>query len=106
MDNRIGAMRARIDLQAPTKVGDVTTYVSVLPTGTTIAAQAWTVSSMEGIVGNALTLTRVQKFKIRYRSVLKSAWRVQWGLRYFNITGIDPDDKKVWIFLTCKEATS
>lgn len=105
MDNRIGAMRARIDLQAPTKIGDVTTYVTV-DKGASLPAQAWSISSVEGIVGSALSLTRVQKFKIRYRSVLKSSWRVRWGLRNFNITGIDADEKNTFIFLTCKEATS
>jgi SPP1 family predicted phage head-tail adaptor len=76
--------------------GKITAWADVA----TVWAKAWTVSSNE----QAGTLLRVQKFKIRFRSVLKSAWRVKYGDRYFNITGIDPDENNEFIFLTCKEA--
>lgn len=70
----------------------------------TVWAKAWTVSSSEGTGGMQTSMIRVQKFGIRYRSVLRSDWRVKWGIRYFAITGIDPIGRE-WIYLTCKEAT-
>lgn len=108
MDNRIGAMKkARISLEAPTKVSDnmggyVSTY-TVVPGGSNIPAQAWTTSSTEAASGDYITSVRVQKFKIWYRPVLKTNWRVRWNNRYFSITAADPDDRNRFLFLTCKE---
>jgi len=107
MNSRIGDMVARISLEAPTKVSDgmggfVSTYTTV-PGGSNIPAQAWTTSSTEVTTGDAINVIRVQKFKIWYRTVLKGSWRVKWGQRYFSITAADPDDKNLFIYLTCKE---
>jgi len=44
---------------------------------TTVWAKAWTVSSNEQTDAKQMTLTRIQKFKIRYRSILKSSWRIK-----------------------------
>jgi len=107
MDNRIGAMNKRIDLQAATKTpdglgGTISAWTTV-PGGSNIPAQAWTTSSTEAETGDYINVVRVQKFKIWYRTVLKTAWRVKWGVRYFSITAADPDEKNQFIFLTCKE---
>jgi SPP1 family predicted phage head-tail adaptor len=101
----IGELNKRITLQAQTRTSDgmggfVTGWTDIA----TVWAKAWTISSTEQTGAAQTSLFRVQKFKIRYRSVLKSAWRVKYGDRYFNITGIDPDAKNEFIFLTCKEA--
>jgi SPP1 family predicted phage head-tail adaptor len=101
----IGELNKRITLQAQIRTSDgmggfVTGWTDIIP----IWAKAWTVSSTEQSGASQLSLIRVQKFKIRYRSVLKSSWRVKYGDRFFNITGIDPDEKNEFIFLTCKEA--
>lgn len=108
---RIGDLDKRITLQAPTLAPDsmggfTTTYVDI----TTVWAKAWTVSSSDQQQGGQAGLIRVQKFCIRFRTVLKSAWRIRWdsvsGTRYFAITGIDPDGKNEWIYLTCKETSA
>ena len=107
MSKRIGDLTSRITLEAPTKIpdsmGGTIQSWSAVPGGSNIPAQAWTTSSTETTTGDYLSSVRVQKFKIWYRTVLKANWRVKWGLRYFSITAADPDDKNLFIFLTCKE---
>jgi SPP1 family predicted phage head-tail adaptor len=101
----IGQLKERITLQQTTRTPDgMGSFVISWSNVATIWARAWTVSSTEGIAGAQVTMIRVQKFGIRYRSVMKPSWRVKWGDRYFNITGIDPDEKREFIYLTCKEA--
>lgn len=100
----IGELNQRITLQYATKTSDpaggsTKSWVDYA----TIWAKAWTVSSGESTEAKQTTLTRIQKFKIRYRSVLKGDWRVKFGTRYFAIHSIDPDDKREFIYLTCKE---
>jgi head-tail adaptor len=107
MDNRIGAMTVRILLEAPAKtpdgMGGTVSVFSVVPGGSNIPAQAWTTSSTEAATGEYISVVRVQKFKIWFRTVLKGNWRVKWGTRIFSITAIDPDDRNRFIYLTCKE---
>ncbi|MBU1173751.1 MAG: phage head closure protein [Proteobacteria bacterium] len=101
----IGEMNRRIVIQYPTRIGDgMGGFTSTWVTAATVWAKAWTVSSSEQTTAMQTSLIRVQKFKIRYRSVLLPSWRIKWGTRYFNITGIDPDEKNEFIFLTVKEA--
>ena len=100
----IGELKERITFQYATKASD--SMGGITPTWTdytTVWAKAWTVSSNEQTDAKQMSLTRIQKFKIRYRSILKSSWRIKWGTRYFNITAVDPDDKREFMFLTCKE---
>lgn len=107
-EQNIGELDKRIDLLAPTRVADgmggfVETRV-VVASG--VWAKAWTVSSSEGVEGGQMTMTRVQKFKIRYRSVLKGSWIVRYGGNYFSLKAIDPDERNVFIFLTCEEVAA
>lgn len=100
----IGELRDRITLQYATKTddpagGSTKTWVD----HATVWAKAWTISSGESTEARQTVLTRIQKFKIRYRSVLKGDWRIKWGTRYFSINSIDPDDKREFIYLTTKE---
>ena len=100
-------MTAKVDLQSPMKIPDglggyISSYATV-PGGSNIPAQAWTTASTEAASGDYITSVRVQKFKIWYRPVLKTNWRVKWGTRYFSITAADPDDRNRFLFLTCKE---
>lgn len=102
---RIGELKERITIQIPTKASDgMGGHVATWTDHATIWAKAWTTSSSEGEAAMQTGLIRVQKFKIRYRNSLRSSWRIKWGTRYFNITGIDSDAKREFIFLTCKEA--
>ena len=96
-----GELKERITLQYPTKASDsMGGFTNTWTDAATIWAKAWSVSSSENTAGNQTTLTRIQKFGIRYRSVMKGSWRIKWGTRYFAITGIDPDAKREFMYLT------
>jgi SPP1 family predicted phage head-tail adaptor len=100
----IAELNERVTIQYPTVVkdgmgGETITWND----GATVWAKAWTVSATESTAAAQTVMMRVQKFKIRYRSVLKSSWRLKWGNRYFAITGIDSDHRIGWMYLTCKE---
>jgi len=102
----IGELNRQITLQYKTKVSDGMGGATVTwNNAATVWAKAWTVSSNERSQSMQNALVRVQKFKIRYRNVLKSSWRVKWGTRYFNIVGIDPDQKNEFMYLTCEEVS-
>lgn len=101
----IGELRQRIELQQPTRAADgMGGFQVVYITVATVWAKAWTVSSSERAEGGQMTMTRMQKFKIRYRWPIKPSWRVKFGDRYFSLNGIDPDERNVFIYLTCEEA--
>lgn len=71
-----------------------------------IAAAIWPVSANEIIQAQAPTMVVTHRIRIRYRSVLKSGWRVSWGGRYFNIVSvIDVNMNHKYIDLMAKEAT-
>jgi len=106
----IGSLNKRIDIQAQTKTTDgaggfPTVWVSVLPTGTKIAAAIWPVSANEVIQAQAATLITTHRIRIRYRSVMKSGWRIVYGARNFNIVSIvNPNMDCKWLDILCKEA--
>ena len=99
----------RITLKAPVKTSsglgasDTLTWTDVC----TVDAEQWTTSSNESTDDKQISLTRTQKFKIRYRTVLKPSWIIEWksrwGTRLFNLTAIDTDKKREFVFITCKE---
>lgn len=95
----------RITLQYKTKVpNNRGGFVSTWADFSTVWAKTWTVSSSEGDSGGQVVLSRTRKFKIQYRNVLKSEWRVSYKGKYYDITAIDPDENNEFVFLTCKEA--
>ena len=96
-------LNKRITLQYQTKVPTgMGTFTVTWVDAVTVWAKSWTVSSTE----SSGDMTRTQKFKIRYRTVLKPYWRVKYKDRYFAILGIDPDEEDNVLYLTCKEAVS
>ena len=100
----IGEMRDRVTIQYPTKVADGLGDFTVTYTdGFTCWCKAWTVSSTEPTTNMQINMIRVQKFKIWNRRVFSPDWRLKFGNRYFNITSIDPDPNRLFLFLTCKE---
>jgi SPP1 family predicted phage head-tail adaptor len=101
----IGELRQRITIQYSTLTSDpaggsTKTWADLA----TVWAKAWTTDSAEAQAAKQTSLIRIQKFKIRYRNLVKGEWRIKWGNRYFAIHSIDPDDKSEFIFLTCKES--
>lgn len=103
----IGDLNKRIVIQAPTKVSDgmggfMNTYIAV---ASNVAAAIWPVSANDTIQANATVMVVTHRIRIRYRSVLKTSWRVSWAGRYFTIVSIiDPSMDHKFLDLLCKEA--
>ena len=105
MASEIGELNKRIILQYATKVSDsMGSFTETWVNAATVWAKAWTVSSAEQTNDMQTSMIRVQKFCIRYRSVLRPSWRVKYGTAYYNIISIDPDEKNAFIYLTVEEA--
>ena len=86
---RAGELNKRIELQYPTRVpdgmgGTSTVYVIAA----TVWAAIWPVSANEVVRANAPVMVVSHRIRIRYRSVMKASWRIQFGNRYFNIVSI------------------
>jgi len=100
----IGQLNRRIIIQTPAKVSDnMGGYNVTWSDYATVWAKCWTVSSSETMIDTKISLTRIQKFCIRYRNPISPSWRIKWGTKYFNITAIDPDEKNEFIYLTVEE---
>ena len=101
----VGTLNKRITLQYATKVSDsMGSFTETWVDAATVWAKAWTVSSSEMTADMQVSMIRIQKFKIRYRRVLRPSWRVKYGTAYYNIISIDPDEKNAFIYLTVEEA--
>lgn len=103
---RIGSLNKRIELQYATKSPDgaggfSTSYV----VAATVYAAVWPTSANEVKAANAVTMVVSHRIRIRYRSGIKSNWRLKMGNRYFNIVSIiDPSEGHKFLDIMCKEA--
>lgn len=103
----IGDLNKRIDLIATTKVGDgmggfTETDITV---ASSIPAAIWPTSAKDITAMNSTTMIISHRVRIRYRSVLRSSWRLKFGNRYFAIVSIiDPNEEHKMLDLMCKEA--
>ena len=103
---RIGELNKIVSIQAPTKVSDglggfVTTWVTLA----TVPAAIWSVSANEIIAANAPIMVVSHRIRIRYRRGFKSAWRLKFGDKYFNIVSvINPNMGNEILDLIVKEA--
>lgn len=103
---QIGDLNKRIEIQAQTKVSDgmgkfVTSYITLA----TVFCAIWPTSAAEVISANSISMIVTHRVRIRYRSVMKSSYRVKFADRYFAIVSIiDQNMKHEWLDLMCKEA--
>jgi len=101
-----GALNKRITLQYTVKTPDgmggwTVSYVD----HATIWAAIWPTSANEIITANATSMVVSHRIRIRHRSVLKAAWRIKFGNRYFAIVSIiNPNEAGEWLDIMCKEA--
>jgi len=104
---RIGDLNKRVEIQAPTKVSDgMGGFVTGYSTLATVFCAVWPVSAADTIVANATTMVVTHRLRIRYRSVLKTSYRIKFGTRYFSIVSIiDPNTDHKFLDLLVKEAT-
>lgn len=99
-------LNKRIILQYQTKISDgmggwTVSYVD----HATIWAAIWPVSAVEQVKSMATVMTVSHRIRIRYRSVLKAAWRIKFGNRYFAIISIiNPNESGEWLDIMVKEA--
>lgn len=102
-----GDLNKRITIQAPTKVSDgMGGFSTVFSTvASSVAAAIWPVSASDQIQAQATVLVVSHRIRIRYRSVLKTSWRIKFGNRYFTIVSITcPNEAREFIDIMCKEA--
>lgn len=106
MSSNIGDLNKRITLQQVTRTPDGMGGFNIVVTDVaTVWAAIWPVSANDQIQANATTMVITTKIRIRYRSVMKSAWRIKYGNRYFAIISIiDQNERHEWLDLLCKEA--
>ena len=103
----IGDLNKRIDLIATTKVGDGMGGITEtdITVASSIPAAIWPTSAKDITAMNSKTMIISHRVRIRYRSVLRSSWRLKFGNRYFAIVSIiDPNEKHQWLDLMCNEA--
>ena len=101
-----GDLNKRITIEAPTLTSDgMGGFSTVFSSIATVYAAIWPVSANEIIQAQAPTMIVTHRIRIRYRSVLKSSWRIVFAGRNFNIVAIiDPNTAHEWLDILVKEA--
>ena len=99
-------LNKRVTLQHPTKAPDGMGGFTVTWTdAATVWAAVWPVNASEAIQAGQTAMTVTHRVRIRYRSVVKAAWRISYAGRLFNIVAIiDPNSAHRWLDILCKEA--
>lgn len=109
-----GNLNHRITVEAQTKVSDgggnfITTWVAVAGL-TNIAASKWSISAKEVWEGGRTVAIADYRFRIRYRRVFKSSWRIKdlFTGKYMSIvsTPIDVGNSHQFIEFLAKEVTT
>jgi len=103
-----GDLKHRITIQYPTITKDATgAPITTWNDSATVWAAIWPVSANEITAANSTTMVISHRIRIRYRSVLRSSWRLKFGSRYFAIISIlNPNESNELLDLMCKEAAS
>lgn len=82
------AWNTRIELQVPTKAPDgMGGWPTVYVTKATVPAKKTTHRSDEAVQAMATTGTAIHNFRIRWRSDVRSSWKVKEGFKLMNIIG-------------------
>ena len=103
----IGDLNKRIDLIATTKVGDGMGGITEtdITVASSIPAAIWPTSAKDITAMNTTTMVISHRVRIRYRSVLRSSWRLKFGGRYFAIVSIiDTNEEHKFLDLMCRES--
>lgn len=102
----IGDLNQRVTLQYSTSVSDgMGGSTKTWHDAATVWAAIWPISAKETVAAMAETMTITHRVRLRYRSVLRSDWRIKYGNQYFNIVSIiDPNMDHRYLDIMCKEA--
>jgi SPP1 family predicted phage head-tail adaptor len=103
MSDGVGAMRARITLQQPTRIADEIGGAAILRQS---AGDVWAEIAATGVGDGADydTARSVSGYTvvIHRRDDVRAGWRVSWGARRLRVTGVR-DDGAARITLVCEE---
>jgi SPP1 family predicted phage head-tail adaptor len=103
MDTQAGELNRRITLQYPTKVSDgMGGFTVSWIDAATVWAKISTLRSDEALIAMQETGTAIHNVVIRYRSDVKSSWRIKYGNDYWDIIGPPIDVNKEHRFLDIK----
>lgn len=104
---RISDLNKKINILSPAKVSDGMggTTTSTVTIVSNLPAAIWPVSAKEMVNNQANPMIITHRIRIRYRSVMKSNWILQYGNRKFNVVSvIDPSEAHEWLDIMVKEA--
>lgn len=102
---RAGNLRDKITIQKNTKATDAKgVYVNAWTT----RVQPWAEVSIDSGLADSDEIARqvtTGTFRIRYDSSVLPEDRILWNSRYFEITGLAPDQRKTELVITAREAS-
>ena len=103
---RIGQLRHRVTIQSPTSTPDSAGQELITYTGgVSVAAEVVDLSGEEFIAARQLNAEVTTRVTIRYRTGIGPSMRVLHGTRELPLVSppIDPDGRRRWYHLMCKE---
>ncbi|MEQ1817356.1 MAG: phage head closure protein [Terricaulis sp.] len=105
MSEAIGALRARVKLQSPTRIADELggTAISWADAGD-VWAEIEAGGAAEDAAFDAATSVATYRATINRRDDVRAGWRVAWGTRRLRIVGV-ADEGAPRIQLMCREET-
>jgi SPP1 family predicted phage head-tail adaptor len=103
---KIGDLNKRVILQYPTRAADgMGGFIITWADAATVWAKKTTHRSDEAIQAMSMTGTAIHNYRIRYRTDIKSSWRIKDGDKYMNIIGPPIEvERRRWLDITAKEA--
>lgn len=105
MTDTIGALRARLTLQSPTRVADEIGGAAIAWTDQgELWAEIESTGASESSAFDALGAIASFRVAINRRNDVRAGWRLAWGERHLRITGVR-DDGAPRIELSCEEET-
>ena len=101
----IGSLNKRIEIQSPTLTSDgMGGFDTVFATVATVWSAIWPTSASERIQSMGAVMTISHRIRIRYRSDIRSGWRLKFKDRYFDIVSIvNPSESNRMLDIMCKE---
>ena len=87
---RIGSLNRRISIESPTRKSDGMGGWEILwkEMASDVACAIWPISALEQIKSQGVVMTSTHRIRMRYRSDLRSNYRLKYKNDYFNIVSI------------------
>jgi len=86
----IGSLNKRVSIECPTKAPDGmggfdNTWTEI---ASNVACAIWPVSAKEQVASMGVVMTMSHRIRLRYRSDIRSSWRLKYKNDYFDIVSI------------------